>query len=137
MTNHDWFQDVLNFHKQFGCYIGSTPKQPDADNAVLRMRLIQEEFSELKGSLLLADMPSIADGIVDLIYVLVGTAICYGIDVRPIWNAVHEANMKKTGGGMREDGKVLKPEGWQPPDVEGLLTKQQPLTLSPYDDIAE
>ena len=47
------------------------------------------------------------------------------IDVRPVFEAVHAANMAKVGGGVREDGKVLKPPGWQPPDVEAIIEAQQ------------
>jgi predicted HAD superfamily Cof-like phosphohydrolase len=35
--------------------------------------------------------------------------------------------MKKVGGKMRPDGKVLKPEGWKPPQIEEILAKQPPL----------
>lgn len=47
-----------------------------------------------------------------------------GIDLRPVWSEVHAANMRKTTGPVREDGKRLKPEGWQPPDIAGVLRAQ-------------
>ena len=70
------------------------------------------------------DLGGIADGIADLIYVLLGTALSYGIHIAPIWDEVQRTNMAKEGGATRHDGKVLKPEGWQPPDVRGILLKQ-------------
>jgi hypothetical protein len=75
----------------------------------------------------------VADGIVDAIYVLIGAAITYGIDIRPVWQAVHAANMAKEGGATREDGKVQKPPGWQPPDIAGILAAQGPLQLEPVN----
>jgi predicted HAD superfamily Cof-like phosphohydrolase len=70
------------------------------------------------------DLPAFADALADLAYVMEGTAIEFGIDSGPIAAEVHRANMTKVGGGKREDGKILKPEGFRPPDVEGELRKQ-------------
>jgi predicted HAD superfamily Cof-like phosphohydrolase len=125
-TRPDWYGDVLAFHQKFGAAIGQEgPAQPHADIIVLRDRLHAEEYSELRSALLIeGDLPAIADAIVDLIYVLLGTAVSYGIDVRPIWQMVHTANMAKEGGATRADGKILKPEGWLPPPVAGEIDRQ-------------
>lgn len=85
---------------------------------------MDEELDETLQAMCRDDLPAIADGLADLIYVALGTAIAYGIDLRPVWSAVHAANMAKIGGPTREDGKVLKPEGWQPPDIKGILERQ-------------
>jgi predicted HAD superfamily Cof-like phosphohydrolase len=69
-------------------------------------------------------LPEIADGIVDSIVVLLGAACAMGIDIQPIWDKIHESNMAKATGPVREDGKRLKPENWQPPDIESELKKQ-------------
>jgi predicted HAD superfamily Cof-like phosphohydrolase len=45
-----------------------------------------------------------------------GAAIESGVDLGPFFDEVHFANMRKTNGGVRGDGKILKPEGWRPPD---------------------
>ena len=68
-------------------------------------------------------MSKVADGIVDSIYVLIGTGGEMGLDLAEVWRRVHAANMAKEGGGKRADGKVLKPEGWVAPDVEGAIFK--------------
>lgn len=47
-----------------------------------------------------------------------------GIDLGPVFEEVHRANMAKVGGPTRADGKILKPEGWTPPDVAGVLRRQ-------------
>lgn len=121
----DWFQDVFDFHEKFRCYIGGNgPEIPCMGTPDLRRKLIREEFIELCAALQQEDMPGIADGALDLIYVVLGTLVSYGIDPRPIWDAIHAANMAKEGGGEREDGKILKPPGWTAPDVEGLLKIQ-------------
>jgi predicted HAD superfamily Cof-like phosphohydrolase len=56
-----------------------------------------------------------------MLYVLYGTAVSFGIDVRPVFAEVHRSNMAKVGGGKRADGKVTKPAGWKPPRVTELL----------------
>jgi predicted HAD superfamily Cof-like phosphohydrolase len=120
----DWYQDVYDFHAKFGCTIGSSPGFPDDKVQKLRESIEREEFEEMLEANARKDMPEVADGIADLIYVLLGRAVSYGIDLRPIWDEVQRTNMEKVGGTKREDGKILKPEGWKPPDVAGLLEKQ-------------
>lgn len=125
MIFQDWFSDVRRFEDKFGVSVGNTPNIPSDEKVkILRKKLHLEEFEELTRALDSNDLEEIADGIVDLIYVLIGTAISYGIDIRPVWAEVHRANMKKVGGGQRADGKIMKPEGWQPPDIKGVLLRQ-------------
>lgn len=111
----------------------------------LGVRLVVEEFVELLEAVfgwrrtddvkidlehlfnvapLTIDLPALVDATVDLDYVVEGLRVRLGVDARPIWSAVHAANMAKAGGPLREDGKRMKPEGWQPPDVAGLLREQ-------------
>jgi len=121
----DYMQDdVEAFHRKFGLPIGHSPAVPQSLVKSLRYDLIREEAHETLNALVNDDLPEMADGIADLIYVLLGTAVSYGIDMGPIWDAVHASNMAKEGGPTRADGKILKPEGWSPPDVEGLLQAQ-------------
>lgn len=120
----DMVEDVLAFQRRFGCHIGAYPQMPPQSVDTLRMKLVYEEYNELKAAWKKNDLPSLADAIVDLIYVLLGKAIAWGIDIRPIWREVHAANMRKEGGGLRSDGKILKPPGWQAPRVEELIGLQ-------------
>jgi predicted HAD superfamily Cof-like phosphohydrolase len=74
-------------------------------------------------------MVEVADGIIDSIYVLVGMGLELGLPLEALWNEVQRSNMAKaieqpdgTFKVMRRaDGKVLKPEGWTPPDIAGVL----------------
>ena len=120
----DMVVDVLAFHRKFGCAIGRFPAVPVPSLIQLRRDLIDEEHGELGRAVEKKSVPDVADAIVDLIYVTIGKAIVWGIDIRPIWRAVQRANMAKEGGGKRADGKILKPPGWQPPEVEGLIGQQ-------------
>jgi len=116
-----WQDDVRDFHTAFGVTVGTTP---GIRGESLRGRLIAEEITELADAIDAGDLPGAVDGIVDAIYVLVGTAVTFGVDLAPIWDAVHTANMAKIGGAIRDDGKVLKPDGWTAPDVALLLRAQ-------------
>ena len=126
------YRDVLEFHRKLTPQlIGTTPKVPSDEIARLRMRLVREEYRELDAALWNEDLPCIADSIVDEIYVLIGMAISFGIDIRPVWAAVHAANLAKEGGPIREDGKVCKPPGWQAPNIAAILARQPPITEEP------
>jgi predicted HAD superfamily Cof-like phosphohydrolase len=121
----DWYNDVLEFHRKFGCHIGATPAQPPTNIRNLRLDLVAEEVAELEDAAYDGNLPKVADAIADAVYVLLGTAVAYGIDIRPVFAEVHRTNMAKEGGPTRPDGKILKPEGWQPPDVAGIIAAQQ------------
>lgn len=122
----DWYQAVWDFHKKFGCHIEAEPTPQPESIRDLRKRLIEEEvIKETLPAIDRNDLPAIADGIVDSIYVLIGTAVSYGIDLRPVFDEVQAANMAKEGGGTRADGKILKPAGWTPPDVAAIIERQK------------
>lgn len=117
--------DVRAFHEKFGCAIGTEgPKVPDDHVTSLRMNLVSEEYAELLTAWQAHDLAEIADAIGDLIYVLLGFAITYGIDMVPVWRAIQESNMAKVGGATRGDGKIMKPEGWVSPDIAGIIAAQ-------------
>ncbi len=119
-----WQQDVLDFQIKLKNYSQDKVAIPPEDVINFRKDLIHEEvFEELFYALDTKDMEKIADGITDSIYVLLGTAIAFGIDLTPIWEEVHRTNMEKE---PSDDPikKVRKPEGWKRPDIEGLLKAQ-------------
>ncbi len=120
----DWYQDIIDFHKVMGHCLGERPSLPPLKVYKLRRRLIDEEVKETLDAMFQDDLVGIADGIADSIVVLLGTAVSYGIDIRPVWDEVHKTNMAKLGGGKDSQGKSLKPEGWVPPNVKSILTEQ-------------
>lgn len=94
---------------------------PAVRDPKLRCNLILEEAHELCEALLEDDAVDIIDGLCDLIYVTLGTAVAYGIDLEPYFDEVHRTNMLKANGPIREDGKKLKPPNWQPPRIDEML----------------
>ncbi len=128
MQPNDVFQNVLEFTVRF-CpkQFRATPGWPEQEILNLRLDLMVEEFTEMLTAIDNRNLEEFADALGDLEYVLNGFAIACGIDLRRVNAAIQAANMAKVGGPMREDGKVLKPEGWKSPDIELLLLTQQPL----------
>lgn len=117
-------EQVAEFHAAFGVPAQDIPKLPSGERLKLRVNLILEEAAELVCAAMDRDMVAIADALADLDYVVEGMRKELGIDGEPIAREVHRKNMAKTGGKCRADGKILKPPGWEPPNI-GLLLRQQ------------
>jgi predicted HAD superfamily Cof-like phosphohydrolase len=137
---------VLEFHQKIGQPIVETPAVPNDERIRLRARLVLEESLEfldalfdtidsidtvrtainhiIGNAIVKVHFPAAVDALADIDYVVEGSRIEFGVDGRPIAAEVHRANMEKQGGPRREDGKVLKPAGWKPPDIEGELKRQ-------------
>lgn len=124
----DVFSDVLEFHKKFvPNQLRPLPAWPPYNIMRLRGELFKEELKEFIEALDNADFAGIVDGGLDLVYVIVGMLYAMGVNPVPIWEEIQRTNMAKVGGGLRADGKVMKPEGWVPPDIVGLLAAQKPI----------
>ncbi|MGH7427668.1 MAG: MazG nucleotide pyrophosphohydrolase domain-containing protein [Candidatus Methylomirabilaceae bacterium] len=115
---------VTEFHRTFDILIGATPTAPDEATRLLRVRLIQEEFDELKAALGEQDLAAVAKELADLLYVVYGTAVSCGIDLEPVFREVHRSNMSKVGGHKRADGKWVKPPGYSPARIQPILATQ-------------
>ena len=115
---------VEQFHRLFDIVVQERPDLVDERTRVLRERLIQEEFDELKEALGKGDLRAIAKELADLLYVAYGTAVSYGIDMAPVFREVHRSNMSKIGGYKREDGKWVKPPTYSPATIAPLLDEQ-------------
>ena len=94
----------------------------------LYVNLIEEEFSELKVAVKDCNPEEIVDALTDILVVTIGAAHSMGCDIEGAWKEVMRTNLakidKETGKvRKREDGKVLKPEGWQPPNLKPYTDK--------------
>ena len=92
----------------------------------LYIRLIIEEYNELLKAYNQRDMIEIADACRDLIWVIEGLEHTLEIPHQEVWDEVARSNLQKidsvTGKVIkRSDGKVLKPEGWTPPDIKSIF----------------
>jgi predicted HAD superfamily Cof-like phosphohydrolase len=115
---------VEEFHRKFDILIQAQPAIPDGATTELRVRLIQEEFDELKEALAQENLAAIAKEMADLLYVVYGTAVSYGIDMEPVFREVHRSNVSKVGGYKRADGKWVKPPTYSPACLAPILDAQ-------------
>lgn len=120
---HKAQSDVQKFHEACSMPIGSL-EDPMMRRRKLRAKLIREESGETVKAIKERDLIEAIDGMIDTLFVIYGTAVEWGIDLEPFWDEVQRTNMAKAGGPMRKDGKQLKPEGWQPPDIKRVLYEQ-------------
>lgn len=105
------------------------PKKPILmpKEAVLFIRkMVNDELDELEEASTIVDQ---ADALVDAIYYICDCAVRHGMNLDPLFDIVHGANMKKVINGKvirREDGKILKPEGWERPEpkLEAEMQRQ-------------
>jgi predicted HAD superfamily Cof-like phosphohydrolase len=89
--------------------------------------LIIEEYNELYEAYTNKDIVEIADACADLKWVIEGLEHTLNIPQQEVWNEVARSNLQKIGPDgkvlKREDGKVMKPEGWTPPDIKTLFNQ--------------
>ena len=93
---------------------------------LLYTRLIKEEFTELKEAINNNDQVETLDALIDILVVTVGAIHSMGADGEGAWKEVMSTNFAKidklTGKvRKREDGKVLKPTGWMPPQLDKFV----------------
>ena len=69
------------------------------------------------------NLKEIIDGAVDSSVIANGTASMFGIPLAPFYAAIDHNNIAKFGPGhtIRQDGKLVKPEGHPAPDMDGVL----------------
>jgi predicted HAD superfamily Cof-like phosphohydrolase len=93
------------------------------------VKLIEEEHKELLEALAAGDEVETLDALLDILVVTIGAIHSMGADGEGGWKEVMATNFakidKETGKvRKREDGKVLKPVGWTPPDLKPFLKKE-------------
>ena len=94
----------------------------------LYVNLIKEEYTELNEAINNNDQVETLDALIDILVVTIGAIHSMGSDAEGAWKEVMRTNFAKidheTGKvRKREDGKVLKPVGWTPPDLKPYLKK--------------
>jgi predicted HAD superfamily Cof-like phosphohydrolase len=116
------FRDV----QVFMAAAGQTISQENIPQSSLYHNLIVEEYAEYIAARNKSDDVETIDACFDMIWVIVGYMLSRGWDLDRIWDEGALSNLKKidkeTGKVLkREDGKVMKPEGWQPPNFSKFV----------------
>lgn len=94
----------------------------NTDQFDLYCGLIEEEYNELLVGIRNNDRVEQLDALLDILVVTIGAMHSLGVDAEGGWNEVIRSNMSKvdaTSGKLlkREDGKILKPETYSPPNL--------------------
>jgi predicted HAD superfamily Cof-like phosphohydrolase len=143
------FADIAAFHEKFSLEYGGLPRVLPEDLAKFRIGFMAEELGEycLDDAATAEGIPTMfteliqenaapqnipldkqLDALVDLVYVALGTAYLQGFNFNEAWRRVHEANMKKVRALRAVDSArgstydVIKPDGWQAPDLSDLVS---------------
>lgn len=93
-----YFRMLTMFNRMFNIETPKKPMIPSKADTELRIRLLQEELDELKEAVANDDLVEVADALVDLQYVLTGTALAFGINelrFDNMFHEVHKSNMSK------------------------------------------
>ena len=98
----------------------------DQNQFNMYIELIEEECRELTVALDNNDKVETLDALIDIIVVTIGAIHSAGFDAEGAWKEVMKTNFAKIDNETgkvrkREDGKVLKPVGWTPPELQSFI----------------
>jgi predicted HAD superfamily Cof-like phosphohydrolase len=115
------FRDQEKFMKACDQTVGTE----NIDQYRLYHNLMKEEFAELEASTTKEDD---LDALIDILVVTIGAIHSMGADAEGAWKEVMSTNFAKIDNQTgkvrkREDGKVLKPQGWTPPDLKPFVVR--------------
>jgi len=117
--------EVAIFQEACGQKVSRTITWENNEQAELYANLIREEVGELLDAFDARDIEEVADGAADAIWVILGLCNTMGIPINPVWREVMLSNMSKIPEDgvilRREDGKVLKPASFFPPNIKQVL----------------
>lgn len=99
------------------------------DQFKLYAKLITEEYDELQVAIANKDAVETLDALVDILAVAIGAINSMGADGEGAWREVMATNFAKIDRQLgkvrrRDDGKILKPEGWEPPKLQNFLKRE-------------
>lgn len=143
---------VREFMQRAGQHVPLYLTEPDIETRRLRVRLIAEEMIELAAASSVSltvqqtrhdgtverlrsddhkwptsvyqSQIDAADALADLLYVVLGTAIAWGINLDAVFEEVHRSNMTKfIDGYRRDDGKWVKGPSYTPADIRAALLR--------------
>lgn len=123
----DPFKLVRAMHEHFQIPLQQTPGLLDEDTMEFRLKFLVEELNEIFNAWENNDLEEIADGLIDLCIVALGTAAMMGLPFNAMFMEVHEANMRKVRVEHPEESKrghgfdLKKPVDWKGPNLRKFL----------------
>jgi predicted HAD superfamily Cof-like phosphohydrolase len=136
--NKTYFHHVGEFHAKFHLP-AFDPVRPiqinfnsDSFHETMRYRLdfLDEELRELKEAVDHEDIVGVLDALCDLAWVAIGSAHYFNLPFDEAWAEVRRSNLAKElrteqdpAGKRGAIETIKKPDGWEPPDIRGVLTR--------------
>ena len=126
------FEDVSEFLEKFDMTLdvigmGFIP----LDLEKVRMNHLKEEVKELEEAYETMNLEGVADALVDIVYIAMGTARMHNFPWQDMWDEIHAANLRKIRVIKSEDSKrgttfdVAKPDNWAAPNLRKVFDKQK------------
>lgn len=119
------FHRAVGLPVRFSVFGEKSDGGPWKAERTMRRDLLREEYQEYLDAEDADDLVGIADALGDMVYVIYGTALTYGINLPAVLKEIHRSNMSKLGEDgeplYREDGKVLKGPNFTPPNLEAII----------------
>jgi predicted HAD superfamily Cof-like phosphohydrolase len=120
---------LLEFNQAFDIPKLDSPDIGSEELIELRIKLLREEVEEYAEAARTGDLVEVLDALADIGYILAGTILNHGMQniYDDAFDEVHRSNMAKLVDGKvlrREDGKVMKPQGWTAPQLAQFVIKQ-------------
>lgn len=125
------------FNVQLGCHLEEVAEMLDTiwsdnDEDDHRLRVLWDALQDVSGRLKMGTMEvavvpgnrtAFLDAAADQIVTAVGVAHCANMNIAEAVRRVNQSNWTKYIDGkpvFNQHGKIIKPEGYQPPDLSGL-----------------
>lgn len=112
---------VREFHDKFQARVGDE-SNPEVSDVELRCRLIEEECKEACEAIRSGNLANAIQELCDVLYVVYGTGVAFGVDLEEPFEEVHRANMSKSIDDKRSDGKINKGPDYRKPDIDRVLS---------------
>ncbi|WP_406725169.1 MazG nucleotide pyrophosphohydrolase domain-containing protein [Streptomyces sp. GD-15H] len=119
---------VREFHRAFGPDARETPTEVSPEPAAHGGELLAAEAAEVAEVAVRGPLDRLAHELADVVYVAYGTALVHGIDLDAVISEIHRSHMTEHGPDgritRRSDGKVLKGDHYEAPDVFQVLRRR-------------
>ena len=121
--------NIFEDQKRFMLACDQTVGEFDPKQYRMYVNLVKEEWHELKDAVKDSDRVEQLDALIDILVVTTGALHSLGVNPEGAWKEVMRSNFDKidsiTGRvKKREDGKVLKPENWEPPRLAKFVRSE-------------
>ncbi len=104
--------------------VSAMSSQKIGDERLYRVYLMLEELTEVIEAMANNNEVELADGLGDLQYVLLGTAVTYSIPMKEVFAEIQKANMAKKKRDPEINPRMRdKGEGWKRPDIKSAIER--------------